>query len=1048
MLRTNPLPFRFPESIGWSRLAKGYKLLGIVSEIISDDLVIVSLPNMMRGYVMRHNPSHPPLTTSLSLHQATTFYVSSLTKEDKRVELSIEPQLINKGITHDQLCTDATVRVRVSSKEDHGYIVETGIAGVNAFLPFKLVTTTGTHNLAPGQILDAIIHKSSTSSRAITLTLPPPTTATSLLAPSPNLMSPLLSPHTLKSLLPNMLVKCTIEGFARNGLFVTFFNGAFHGCIDHSHLPTLFTNDEWRAHYKDNNVVTVTARITTIESSSRTVRLSLLPHIVEGTRGGALPKVGQVVKFPVVRRVDAKIGVMLSMDESTIEDENMEGRKRKSPSTSTTIPIYVHVAEMVDSDGNDRQTDAAVSKMFKVTGTVPAVRVIGSYVFENVVKGSTKESVLEAKVLGYADLVPGTLYRGVEITSSGDYGILVKLGNNIKAICTNMHLDAKSRAKAYAVGSKIDVRVLDVNAGTKQCSVTALSKMLKGSVDKCLVMDWSVKMNEVATGFVTKVSEKGVIVTFFNKVHCMVTGKALAEELGVEDPRVNYKVGEVLDVRIVRNKNSKLLGSFDLKGVTVESASDSMEVGMVFKKKEFKVTSLEDKFAIVTHVPTGTSCKLPFDSLNDESADSNASAASKLKVGKGVPGDALVLALERKYPNAPVITIRPRLVENPGAIPTDVASLTVTAKVTGYVVNHDDKFGAFIRFCNHCTGIVPRSKGGLDLTLHSTVELVVSGLDLKGKNPKVLLTTDVESNPNKKASGRVALEMESGEQVGRVEVVDVKYERINVKMMESKYKHGRTKCRIHYSLMRNDNSSSSSKKLKKRVDSDDMEIPSSHPFYKIKVGDIIENVSVATTEKVEGGDKGPVLYADLTTMEAGDCVPTDAEGLKIGDKYSGVVYKVVPGKGVMLLIAPGVKGFMSGVEMSTDATDLNNLNKAVKIGERYDVVVTKVRKSEQEGKMASIELSHLRNKSSGKKVAPTAGSVVTARINRKFNSFGNSPAVMMDLMGGFVGQCDITELEDEENWANMPLGRMIKKVGENASEEEKEKAEWELDMTR
>ena len=42
----------FIEALGFSRLAKGTKLLGIVREV-QDDFALVSLPNLLTGYVLR-----------------------------------------------------------------------------------------------------------------------------------------------------------------------------------------------------------------------------------------------------------------------------------------------------------------------------------------------------------------------------------------------------------------------------------------------------------------------------------------------------------------------------------------------------------------------------------------------------------------------------------------------------------------------------------------------------------------------------------------------------------------------------------------------------------------------------------------------------------------------------------------------------------------------------------------------------------------------------------------------------------------------------------
>ena len=41
------------ETIGWGKLSKGMKVLGVVKEIVSDDLATVGLGNRLVGYIMR-----------------------------------------------------------------------------------------------------------------------------------------------------------------------------------------------------------------------------------------------------------------------------------------------------------------------------------------------------------------------------------------------------------------------------------------------------------------------------------------------------------------------------------------------------------------------------------------------------------------------------------------------------------------------------------------------------------------------------------------------------------------------------------------------------------------------------------------------------------------------------------------------------------------------------------------------------------------------------------------------------------------------------------
>lgn len=52
---------------------------------------------------------------------------------------------------------------------------------------------------------------------------------------------------------------------------------------------------------------------------------------------------------------------------------------------------------------------------------------------------------------------------------------------------------------------------------------------------------------------------------------------------------------------------------------------------------------------------------------------------------------------------------------------------------------------------------------------------------------------------------------------------------------------------------------------------------------------------------------------------------------------------------------------------------------------------------------------------------PSEGDLVVGRINR-FVPQMQAPSLTIELRGGFVGRCCITELDEPDEWLNLPLG--------------------------
>ncbi|KYQ47857.1 Protein RRP5 like protein, partial [Trachymyrmex zeteki] len=135
-------------------LHEGLILLGRVSKVSEYDL-IVSLPGGFLGRVQATDLSQSytnllqdiinarviqsnefkPLPDLFNLGDYVTCYVKSINVEDKWFcSLSMEPQLINQNVHSNYLVKNMKVVCTVKSIEDHGYIIDIGVANIRAFL--------------------------------------------------------------------------------------------------------------------------------------------------------------------------------------------------------------------------------------------------------------------------------------------------------------------------------------------------------------------------------------------------------------------------------------------------------------------------------------------------------------------------------------------------------------------------------------------------------------------------------------------------------------------------------------------------------------------------------------------------------------------------------------------------------------------------------------------------------------------------------------------------------------------------------------------------
>ncbi|XP_036148690.1 protein RRP5 homolog isoform X2 [Monomorium pharaonis] len=135
-------------------LCEGLVLHGRVSEVSEYEL-LVSLPGGFLGRVQATDLSqaytnllqdiidtravqsneYKPLPDLFKSGDYVTCYVKGINVKDKWFcTLSMEPQLINQNVHSNYLAKDTKVTCTVKSIEDYGYVVDTGIANVRAFI--------------------------------------------------------------------------------------------------------------------------------------------------------------------------------------------------------------------------------------------------------------------------------------------------------------------------------------------------------------------------------------------------------------------------------------------------------------------------------------------------------------------------------------------------------------------------------------------------------------------------------------------------------------------------------------------------------------------------------------------------------------------------------------------------------------------------------------------------------------------------------------------------------------------------------------------------
>jgi len=1144
------------EAISFNKLAKGTKLLGIVREV-NENFCLISLPNLLTGYILPKANESTPLSQQLLVGQLLAVHVLK-TSSDKvgkgkrqvtrrRIEVSADPTHINAS---GELSRHEVIRGLITSVEDHGVVINLG-DGRKGFCKFSKVqgeyevdredfeniVDGDKRFLNEGRIYDFLMEDTTdaNSSNILPLYLPSKKTLAKRVTP------PLYHP-SMQDLLPGSLVNVKLDDVAKNGLLVSF--AVFRGAINSSHFGANWippnksgTIDQWKPIF-DEATHTLRARIIAVDARTKVIRLSLKPHLLNLCQPMELPATGTVIDNASVIRLDANVGALLSLpplDAPLPYLKSVQPNLAKNESyveASRRPAAYVHISKISSSrtDENDFNRDFAPSTKHKL-------RILSTiHKLDGTATAATAIETVEAHVLQHQDLVPGKIYRGVPVCKQMDGGsVMVDFGLGVRGMIPILHLFDKSnissdyrmrlRKEKFALGRKIDVRVLTIDAAHKRCFLTAKQSLVKA---KDSFDDYSsIEVGQRGTGFVSSIDKRALYVSFFNKVYGKVTARSLAVELGVEDHQSDYNIGDVVNCRALScrkraGKNldtnvdmdaeeaahdTKNLGFWNLNlslHVEEEENPDELAVkkaknmskkiqlqpGSILEPKSMKIVELIssiDKKRGVGFIPghavvrikskyidsisddalSYVECKIPYDQIIDSYTDQaietkedmDAFGEKHFTVGKKLKCKGLILSDPKKssyeyasaYGKLPIISIRPGLVETAEKqkesegesgitlIPASDTNLFVGAIIQGYVHEVNPKFGAFIHFLDGVAGLIPKSRFGLLLSKWETVTCKIDGLDVTYNPPKILIRQVFQENVPRTPNRTVErTDINAGDEIREAKVLDVDFYRATVEILDknivSEYK---IRTRLHVTMAETPIMKKATSRSLPGKEKGEEHIGEGHPFYKWKAGKTLNNlvcvgsfvsqqtifVELSNRKEVDENKINPILFQ------------SESE-LKPGTRVTCVIIRFTKHGNIVVQPSPGLDCLVPILEVSEDIEVLNNVRCHFQAGDRIECTVLNkevFRKKKScwgpENSMElddrpflSLVLAPSSGESSGILLQPTEGQKVVGMICSHLKQF-NAPSLMLALRGGHRGRCGITELEEPDEWVNMPLER-------------------------
>ncbi|KAI8806617.1 hypothetical protein BJ742DRAFT_679848, partial [Cladochytrium replicatum] len=675
------------------RLSAGMSVLAAVKEV-HDMEIVMSLPNQLTGYVSITEISNkitelvekiaenddedsdevemsalPDLRKYVAIGQLLPCVILEVEEKSastrRRVELTLKPDLVNRHLEAKDLVEGMALLGSVQSQEDHGYVIDLGIAGMNGFLSNDGASEY-IERVNKGKTVSP--HLCNLHHRLICTQVPP---------------SHVLTFETLK---PGQLVQAKIDSHLSNGLLLSFL-GFFKGTVDLFHLdrtilPVDGDIDKPLANaYKANSKLR--ARVLYVDRERKRVGLSLKPHVVQWTLYNGFSNsnsvdVGTIIEDAKVIRMDQGQGLLLSC--GGIE------------------AAYVQMWRIADT-----RIDK-IDKKYRV-GSVHRARVIGFDYNAGLVQVSLQPRVLAMQFMKYSDLKPGMLLKG-HVLKIIDNGVIVTIEDTIRGFIPKMHFAdvvISKPEKKFKVGGEVKCQVISVDAGKKKLLLTA-RKSLMGADLPIVSKFEDAKPGMITMGVVVAVRQFGCIVRFYGDVQGLAPTAELSENT-VKDPTRLFTVGQPCKCRVMRvdPRNNKLTVSFKLTpssvAVTAGPASEHLNVGDVVSGK---VIVLSKDSAVVELDGSGAHATLPKAHVSDHPSHVNR-MFSLLREGSILRE---VVVLSKRGQRGLTVSLKPVLVSlaKSGDILQDVSNAQVGIRVPGFVKSVTDST-CFVGFFGEAFGM-------------------------------------------------------------------------------------------------------------------------------------------------------------------------------------------------------------------------------------------------------------------------------------------------------------------------------------------------------
>ncbi|KAG7169026.1 RRP5-like [Homarus americanus] len=596
------------QPLTYEALTNGQVILGCVQEVRNYEL-LVSLPHKLVGTVTlaRISKAYTALLTKIKeveneaeeeeihtlqeLYSPGQYIVTQVVSVEDingkfKVNLTIEPREVNFGISASHLQIGLVLPCAVTSVEDNGFIMDTGISNIRgAFLKNTDIDDSGI--VGVGNVVRCMITKIMWSDDGHSLRLSLSADAKTVKEATVDVADT----TNLALLLPGTAVNTSVSKVQKEGLNLIL--AEFDGVVSRLHLKKpLDQLNQYKMAQR------VQARVLYIMPLTKVVHFTLQKNVCNESDHLHGMKVGDRI------------------ENAEIYESKFSG-------------VYLKLRDNCRAfcSGNRLTDKIKTPKHFKrdfPVGSKHMCRIIKYDYMDQLFIVSIQKSVLEQQLVGYSEVKPGEILQAT-LKGYNAHGAQVAISKFVDGHIPFLHLtntNMKHPERKYNVGDVIKTRVLKVNPERKHILLTCKEHLVESK--EPIVTEYTKEVeNTITEGCIVKVASSGLLVAMYNDVKGFVPKMKVSTE-PVDNLQTLFTEGQVLKCKILQviPENKKIILSLIIDGNSPLKKMKGKQIKQVNKvqmreKVNCVVQEVREDNIMVIIKPQDIKAEIPVHHLSD-----------------------------------------------------------------------------------------------------------------------------------------------------------------------------------------------------------------------------------------------------------------------------------------------------------------------------------------------------------------------------------------------------------------------------------------------